>query len=92
MCWRDDDEWEEPFIPLNDMIQKELGVKRFIDPDVLEDTILKNVAKTAQRSDSLIQVAMDETIERPNFCSQCGQRLGIEGGFCHNCGAQIKNA
>lgn len=42
MCWRDDDEWEEPFASLETMIESELDCQRFIEPEILEETILKN--------------------------------------------------
>lgn len=40
MCWRDDDEWEDPQMPLAAMIEAEKNVDRYIDPDVLEETRL----------------------------------------------------
>lgn len=40
LCWRDDDEWEDPQMTLAAMIEAEKSVDRFIDPDVLEETRL----------------------------------------------------
>ena len=40
LCWRDDDEWEDPQMPLAVMVEAEKNTERFIDPDVLEETRL----------------------------------------------------
>ena len=41
LCWRDDDEWENPQMPLTAMVEAEKNIERYIDPDVLEETRLK---------------------------------------------------
>jgi len=89
MCWRDDDEWDDDFEPLLSMIEAELKVKRYIDEDVLEDTILKNVADTAilkvnSKESSKVQESL-----RPKFCSNCGHELSVDGNFCGKCGTRI---
>ena len=44
MCWRDDDDWgDNPYRPLQEMIDEEASVERFIDPDILEETRLDQV-------------------------------------------------
>lgn len=113
MCWRDDEEWEDPYASLRVMIQEEIGVDRFVE-DVIEDTVLKNIENVS--IDRYIQRAAtqeptnQETLQpvlspkkstqqepisgqsvnkRPIFCSKCGERLSLEGSFCHNCGAPI---
>lgn len=40
LCWRDDDDWGDPYRPLSDMIADEALEERYIDPDVLEETRL----------------------------------------------------
>lgn len=40
LCWRDDDEWGDPQMPLAVMVEAEKNTERFIDPDVLEETRL----------------------------------------------------
>ncbi len=43
ICWRDDDDWGDPFAPLTDMIAQELNTDRFIEPEVLEETVLPDL-------------------------------------------------
>jgi hypothetical protein len=40
ICWRDDDEWDDPFAPLTEMIEEELNTERFLEPEVVEETVL----------------------------------------------------
>ena len=40
ICWRDHDDWGDPFAPLSDMIAEELNTERFLEPEVLEETVL----------------------------------------------------
>ncbi|NLZ99420.1 MAG: hypothetical protein GX924_00055 [Clostridiaceae bacterium] len=40
ICWRDDDDWGDPFAPLTDMIAEELETERFLDAETLEETVL----------------------------------------------------
>lgn len=40
ICWRDDDEWTDPLMPLAAMIEEEKANERYIDPEVLEETRL----------------------------------------------------
>lgn len=42
ICWRDDDDWGDPFAPLTDMIEEELETERFLDAETLEETVLPN--------------------------------------------------
>lgn len=90
MCWRDDDEWDDDFEPLLDMIKAELKVKRYIDSDVLEDTVLKNVSNTAILKVNTRKVLEEEVSVKPRYCSNCGEALEEDGNFCGNCGARIR--
>lgn len=75
ICWRDDDEWGDPFAPLSDMIAGELTVERFLEPEVLAETELPDPpAPTAQA---------------PGFCKQCGAKLYPDSRFCEVCGARV---
>jgi len=76
ICWRDDDDWGDPFAPLSDMIAEELNTERFLEPEVLEQTMLPD----ADAKESII----------PNFCVRCGGKLFPDSRFCESCGAQIK--
>jgi hypothetical protein len=40
ICWRDDDDWGDPFAPLTEMIAEELETERFLDAETLEETVL----------------------------------------------------
>jgi hypothetical protein len=43
LCWRDDDDWgDNPFMPLLEMIEIEKDTDRFIEPEILEETVLKS--------------------------------------------------
>jgi len=90
MCWRDDDEWDDDFGPLLDMIEAELKVKRYIDSDVLEETILKNVTKTLKLKVNTTKVPLEKVFARPSFCASCGESLEEDENFCTNCGARIE--
>ena len=90
MCWRDDDEWDDDFEPLLDMIEAELKVKRYIESDILEETVLKNVAETARLKVNITSVPVEKVSVRPSFCSSCGESLDEDGDFCANCGARIE--
>jgi hypothetical protein len=35
-----DDEWDDPFAPLTEMIEEELNTERFLEPEVVEETVL----------------------------------------------------
>lgn len=101
ICWRDDDEWEDRYMSLPDMVTSELQVKRFVE-DVIEDTILDEgsiekliINRSFENLDSevkqreLSQTTASQTeADRPKFCSQCGALLPSEGIFCSNCGHQ----
>ena len=40
ICWSEDDEWIDPYMPLSEMIQIEQGTDRFLEQEVIEETIL----------------------------------------------------
>lgn len=40
ICWRDDDEWNDASASLSDMVQEELDTERFLEPEVLEETVI----------------------------------------------------
>jgi uncharacterized OB-fold protein len=58
------------------MIAEELNTERFLEPEVLEQTMLPD----ADAKESII----------PNFCVRCGGKLFPDSRFCESCGAQIK--
>jgi hypothetical protein len=41
LCWRDDDEWEDPFLPLPEMVRLELQSKRYLEDEVLAETVIQ---------------------------------------------------
>ncbi len=75
LCWRDDDEWEDPRASLTDMIVRETQTRRMIEPEVLEETVLTGNGQGAA--------------DRPKFCASCGSELPPDGCFCENCGTRI---
>lgn len=79
ICWRDDDDWGDPLMPLTEMIALELDTERFIEPEVLEETRLAGVR----------DVPAPE-IERPTGCPKCGNTLPPDSNFCPDCGTQIQ--
>jgi hypothetical protein len=88
ICWRDDDDWgDDPYRPLQDMIDEEADVDRFIDPDVLEETRLsqmpapfKPLAPADQR---------DSSSPTAKFCSACGASVQPGSRFCSQCGQPL---
>ena len=84
ICWRDDDEWEDPFSPISEMIEKELGVERFLEPEVMEGTVLEvPLSKTT--------LANEKQVDVPRFCFKCGREILPDSRFCENCGAQVQD-
>lgn len=83
ICWRDDDDWGDPFAPLSDMIAEELNTERFLEPEVLEETVLPD-APSRTTDVHTQQPAI------PAFCVRCGAKLYSDSRFCESCGAQIK--
>lgn len=81
LCWRDDDEWEDPFAPLADMIEAESGVERFIEPEILEETILLNLPSDNNAASS--------SKPAPKFCVKCGAAVYPDSSFCDHCGTQV---
>jgi len=76
ICWRDDDDWGDPFAPLSDMIAEEANTERFLEPEVLEETVLPD----ADAKEPVV----------PGFCVRCGAKLYPDSRFCEICGARIK--
>lgn len=96
MCWRDDDEWEVPYAPLSDMIRDELDEKRFIEDDILEDTVLKDlpsyVLPLVNTDNEIVSDSSSPVSDElaPKFCSMCGTPLQGNSNFCGHCGVAIK--
>ncbi len=82
ICWRDDDEWEDPLMPLTEMITSELKLKRYLEPEVLEETVLT-------KNPEAVQAAPSHISGRPKFCASCGAALSQYGDFCGYCGNHI---
>ncbi len=83
LCWRDDDDWDDPILPLINMVETEQRNKRFIEPEILYETTLtpdnnynKDIKSVPVRN-------------RPKFCVNCGATLSNDGNFCVNCGIQV---
>lgn len=80
LCWRDDDDWGAPFIPLLEMIEIESNNKRFIEPEILAETVItldgNNTANTVSTM-------------RTSFCTNCGAALYNDANFCDKCGTRI---
>lgn len=45
LCWRDDDEWDDPLMPLTEMIETERRNQRLIEPEILAETELAGAAE-----------------------------------------------
>lgn len=85
LCWRDDDDWgDDPAMSLTDMIDLEMDTERFIEPDVLAETILIGVREALVSQES---AKIDDT---PKFCHNCGKAIPAAGNFCSHCGTPIK--
>jgi hypothetical protein len=89
ICWRDDDEWGEPFAPLADMIREETGTKRYIEPEVLEETRLTGTPDDPAAPDSVPPASPGAAEDWPKFCGNCGAALRPGSHFCGSCGARI---
>ncbi len=85
LCWRDDDEWEDPLLPIINMVEEEMQTERFIEPEILEETEL--MEDSIQKNLSV----SDQTENKPKFCVKCGSSLRFGINFCENCGNQIKS-
>lgn len=81
LCWRDDDEWEDPFAPLADMIEAESGVERFIEPEILDETILSDLPADNNSA--------SPSPPAPKYCVKCGTAVYPDSCFCDKCGAQV---
>lgn len=84
LCWRDDDDWGEPFRPLTEMISDELETERFIEPEIYEETRLAGVRDIKEPE------LAPPVSDRPNFCPKCGSALPPYGNFCPSCGTRIQ--
>lgn len=105
ICWRDDDDWGDASASLVDMVNEESGTERFIEPEVLEETVISGVVDssspvapvTAPVIAPVVTPDLDPVTStssppaRPKFCSKCGELLPPEGSFCENCGNRIEN-
>ena len=89
ICWRDDDEWDEPLAPLSDMVRDEAGMNRYIEPEILEETVLPVMPDYAAAPGGAPPAPPAPASVRPNFCAECGAPLTSEGIFCGSCGARI---
>ncbi len=78
ICWRDDDDWGDPFAPLSAMIAEELTTERFLDPGVMAETEIP---------DPLLP-----SVQAAGFCTQCGSKLYPDSRFCEKCGARVTEA
>lgn len=83
LCWRDDDDWGDPLRPLAEMIVEELETDRFIEPEILEETVLRGKIEVVDEGMNY------EATEK--FCPNCGTRLLAEDNFCPNCGSKQGN-
>lgn len=80
ICWRDDDEWTDPYATLSDMIAEELDTERFLEPEVVEETVLpESSVRTPDGPES-------EEPAKPKSCSTCGAKLQPDSRFCEVCG------
>lgn len=90
LCWRDDDDWGDPQLPLTEMIALELETERFIEPELLAETTLIGVRETPASQDSPESQAFTVLNDRPKFCHNCGAALALDGNFCPHCGSPIQ--
>ncbi len=45
LCWRDDDDWGDPFLTLTEMVAHEAGAKRLLEPEILAATRLASLPR-----------------------------------------------
>lgn len=84
LCWRDDDDWGDPYAPLAEMIESESGTERYIEPEILEETVLPELPRTD------LPAAATAGTGKPKFCSECGAALYPDSLFCEKCGCPIR--
>lgn len=91
ICWRDDDDWGDTSASLMDMVNNEMGTERFIEPEVLEETIITVVVENSLPVEPVAPsvTSPSSPSDRPMFCSKCGELLSTDGNFCENCGNRI---
>ncbi len=83
LCWRDDAEWGDPYASLTEMIDEELNTERFLEPEVVEETVILTAPDSSPR------LQMTAAPPPPNFCEKCGAKLYPDSRFCENCGAKV---
>lgn len=84
ICWRDDDEWTDPYATLSDMIAEELDTERFLEPEVVEETVLPESSVRAPDGPE------SEEPAKPKFCAACGAKLQPDSRFCEVCGEKVR--
>ncbi len=83
LCWRDDDDWGDTNTPLAVMIENESETERFIEPEVLEETVLPEGSNMQGHS------ITPSVKDIPAFCKECGTATYPDSCFCEKCGACI---
>lgn len=86
ICWRDDDEWEDRYMSLEDMIKSESKENRFIEDYILEETILDEASIKIKIIENTTSKIKKIEIVRPKYCNKCGTSLPLKGSYCGNCG------
>lgn len=84
ICWRDDDDWGDPFLPLSEMVRSELGIQRFIEPEVLSETELVGIPTISEA------VVSSVTDNLRRLCTCCGTALNPDAKFCGKCGTRVR--
>lgn len=70
MCWRDDDEWEDITLPLESMVNIELEMKRYLEKEVLNDTVIDVDLLIKFCKNCGNEISTDE-----RFCGKCGNKI-----------------
>lgn len=92
MCWRDDDEWEDPSMPLVKMVENELRMNRFIEDEILEETMI-SVLEVRHVANQKVQEMKEKVYESPSLDNK---ELDVQENisncrpmFCCSCGSKL---
>ncbi|MHC1693914.1 MAG: zinc ribbon domain-containing protein [Eubacteriales bacterium] len=86
ICWRDDDDWDDPFLPLSEMVKNELNMRRYIEPEVLSETELAGTPNVPEPAAAPVTVKENKR----SLCSCCGAALNPDAKFCGKCGTRVR--
>lgn len=95
ICWRDDDDWGDASATLVDMVRDELETERFIEPEVLEETVISGAVDMSSPIESVespfVSPVVAANVEKtPDTASNLAPSpQPARPKFCSNCGALL---